>query len=130
LALLEQVLDFHMMKTASPALPLIKAYRKSASHSKTRRGFGLRLPLSLRDELVSRDTENIELTLEGFPHVLHVRLRRGFWNKCPEFLADEIYDWMISLGLPVPWPHGRPHIFELQRLHTAGFKVCLRGGDA
>lgn len=101
----------------------VTSYRKSKSSNPTRKGFGLMLGCSLRDRWVTKDAKEIVLDLEGGPQGIRVRLRDGFWNKCPEFLADEVYDWIIGQGLPIPWPNRQPHLFALERITGTHFRA-------
>jgi len=101
----------------------VSVYRKSKSSVPTRNGFGLYLGCSLRDEWVTKGTSWVCLELESYVCIPEIKLRRGFWKQCPEFMADEIYDWYLMQGLPIPWPSGKPPRFVIERVEGQHFRV-------
>lgn len=110
---------------ASPYTAEVSSFRKSKAEHQTTRGFGLRLPLSLRDRWVDR-APTIELELDGMG-TFTVTLLDGFWNKCPEFMLDEVHPWIVSQGLDIPWERGKPHRFIMEGLSGTHFRVRRQG---
>jgi hypothetical protein len=102
-------------KTHEAGSPLVSAWRDSS-------GFGLRLGCPLRDAWVEPKANSVELELPG-GRILTITLTPAFWNKCPEFGHREIGDWLRSQGVMIPWPHGEPPKFEMERLNGRHFKV-------
>jgi hypothetical protein len=107
----------------SPNTARVSAYRKSKSTISTTRGFGLKLGCPLRDRWVAADAQYVSLELEGVQGVLEVKLLKGFWKECAEFMHDAIHGWIVSQGLAIPWPTGKPHHFEMERLSESHFRV-------
>lgn len=102
---------------------LVSAYRKSKATVVTQKGFGLKLGNPLRDRWVAPGANQVWLELEGIAKPLEISLLKGFWNECAEFMHEEIYGWIASQGLAIPWPHGEPHRFEIQRISGTEFHV-------
>ena len=111
------------LMTNSSNTAKVSAFRTSKSTVTTQTGFGLKLGCPLRDRWVSSDAQFVRLNLEGLPQTLEVRLRGGFWNKCAEFMHEEIHDWILSQGLAIPWPKGKPHHFQMERISGTEFRV-------
>lgn len=109
--------------TQSTNLAKVSSYRSSPRTKQTKKGFGLKLGSPLRNHWLDRETKEVLLDLEGGPQGIRVRLRGGFWNKCAEFMADEVYDWILAQGLAMPWPYGQPHHFMMERLSATHFYV-------
>lgn len=102
---------------------LVSAFRTTKSTVATQRGFGLKLGVLLRDRWVTQGVHQVRLTLDGLPAPLEVTLRGGFWNKCAEFMHEEIYGWMMGQGLAIPWTKGEPHRFEMVKISGTEFSV-------
>jgi hypothetical protein len=103
----------------------VTSFRTTKSTAVTQNGFGLKLGCPLRDRWVDRSAKLIHLELEGLPHLLEVRLRGGFWNKCAEFMHEAIHGWIVGQGLPIPWPPGKPHRLEMTCVDGTHFSVKL-----
>ncbi|MBB5031465.1 hypothetical protein [Prosthecobacter vanneervenii] len=102
---------------------LVSAYRKSKATVVTQKGFGLKLGSPLRDRWVTPGVQHVRLELEGISRPLEVSLLKGFWNECAEFMHEDIYEWIASQGLAIPWPSGKPHHFEMARISGTEFRV-------
>jgi hypothetical protein len=104
-----------------PPIASVSAYRKSKSTDPTTRGFGLKLGGPLRDRWVTPGAQVVWLELECLSSALEVCLLDGFWSGCPEFMHAAVHGWIVGQGLPVPWPPGKPHRFEMERVSGTHF---------
>lgn len=83
-------------------------------------GFGIRIPLRVRNQIFQKNWSEVILGLDGTK--TEVALTAGFWNKCSELRSAEIGNWLIKHGKD-RWPKGRPP--RLTVTHVGGNEFIL-----
>jgi hypothetical protein len=98
----------------------LTGWHNSGANPHTGKGYGLRIG-KYRD-VIDRSWKSVILLLHNGPQI-EVGLKKSFWNKCPEFTHPEIGQWMLSLGVKLPWPHRHSPRFTLQQIRENSFRV-------
>ncbi len=87
-------------------------------------GYGINIPVKIRDQVFNKNWKNIELNLDGESKII-VPISDAFWRKCNEVRSPEIGKWLIKNNAHT-WEKGRPT--KLKMVHVKGnkFKVSIK----
>lgn len=86
-------------------------------------GYGINIPIKIRDEIFQRNWENIELDLDGL--ITCVPISKAFWNKCNEVRSPDIGKWLIKNNVHT-WIKGKPTKLEVTYIKANKFKVIIK----
>ena len=86
-------------------------------------GYGINIPIKIRDEIFQKNWKNIELDLDGL--ITYVSISEAFWRKCNEVRSPEIGKWLIENNVNT-WIKGKPTKLEMIHIKENKFKVIVK----
>jgi len=86
-------------------------------------GYGINIPLKIRDELFQKNWKNIELDLNDIK--FYAPITDAFWNKCNEIRSPKIGKWLIRNDAHT-WTKGKPTQLEMIHIEENKFKVLIK----
>jgi hypothetical protein len=101
----------------------VKSWHNGARH-KTGAGYGIRIPIILRDRYFNKKYSFIILELEDYSEVIHVNIaKKSFWDStCRELIHKEIGKWMIKHQID-SWDQGSPFNLKMEWKSENKFKL-------
>jgi len=86
-------------------------------------GYGINIPLKIRENIFQKNWDNIELDLDGI--IITIPLTEAFWNKCNEIRSSEIGKWLIKNNAH-SWIKGKPTQIEMAQIKNNRFKASIK----
>jgi hypothetical protein len=89
-------------------------------------GYGIKLTVAERDELLDRSHASVDLILPDDTVIQAIRCdKKSMWlGNCRELIHRDIGKWMLQIGL-APWPKGLPPRLKLEKDVGKRLKVSL-----
>lgn len=86
-------------------------------------GYGINIPLKVRNTIFQKSWNNLELDLDG--SIVYVPISNAFWRKCNEVRSPEVGKWLIKNNANT-WIKGKPTKIEMTQVEGNRFKVSIK----
>ncbi len=86
-------------------------------------GYGINIPLKIRDTIFKKSWSSIELELDG--NIVNIQLTDAFWNRCNEIRSSEIGKWLIKNDAD-KWTKGKPTKIQMTQIEENRFKASVK----
>ncbi len=92
-------------------------------NTSTGSGYGINIPLKIRESIFQDSWDSIELNLDG--SIINIPLTNAFWNKCNEVRSSDIGKWLIKNNANT-WAKGKPTKVEIIQVDGNQFKASIK----
>src|SRR4051794_25223162 len=97
----------------------------NGKHLSSGAGYGFQIDPQDREQYFSRAWSEVLIELPRKSGPLQVQAnvaKQSFWNRCPELIAKDIGQWLLTEG-HAPWPGGHRPKFEVDQVKPGHFRV-------